>query len=157
MQVVHKARLNNHELAQAVRYRLGVLCLSSNPITKGDLADALAPAALPPSIDHALKWLEEASPTWQQDIHEAGRLDDLARAESVVALEGPDHLAELAEQLRRRAVAVQHRWARTAMGPFQPPRRDETDQGVPSDELIARLKEAIQEFTRAARAYLNGH
>jgi uncharacterized protein YbjT (DUF2867 family) len=62
VQVVHKARLNDHELSPAARYRLGELCLSSNPITKDDLADALAPAALPPAIDHALKWLEKASP-----------------------------------------------------------------------------------------------
>lgn len=91
------------------------------------MADALAPGDIPPAVDRALEWLEEVSSTWQQDIHDANsQFDDLVRAEVVVTLEGPDHLAELAGQLRSRALSVQHCWARAAGRPFMPPTQQET-------------------------------
>ncbi|MFJ7302001.1 hypothetical protein [Streptomyces sp. NPDC099088] len=104
-----------------------------------------------------MRWLEEVSPNWQQDIQDANSLDALAHAEVVVALEGPDHLAELAGQLRLHALSVQHCWARMSLAPFVPPRQDEAEHEVPPPDLHTRLKESVREFTQVARAHLNTH
>ncbi|WP_409473517.1 hypothetical protein [Streptomyces sp. HC307] len=153
---VHGARLRRKDLSPDALFRLGT-SLTRPGIRRGDLADAFAPADVPPAIDRALMWIEEASTNWQQDIHDANQVDGLVHAEVVVTLEGPDHLAELAEQLRRHAMSVQRCWARMALAPFMPPRREETESEVPPCDLHARLKESIQEFARAARAHLNTH
>jgi hypothetical protein len=55
-------------------------------LRRDDVSDALAPADIPPAIERALGQLERVSPTWQQDIHDANKIDDVAHAESVVAL-----------------------------------------------------------------------
>jgi hypothetical protein len=156
VQQLHGARLSRHELTPDARGQLG-RSLTRSGFRRGDLADALAPADIPPAVDRALAWLEQVSPTWQQDIHDANQFDDLGRAVVVVTLEGPDHLAELAEQLRRQALSVQHCWANVALRPFLPPLQRETEQEVPPQDLLGRLKEATQDFTRAARAHLNTH
>jgi hypothetical protein len=81
-------------------------------------------------------------------------IDALVRPEVVVMLERPDDLAELAEQLRRQAVLVQSAgaWARPPFGRSVDPEMD-----IPPRDMHVRLNDAIQEFTRAARAYLNTH
>lgn len=150
---VNRARLNERDLtpeAHVLLYRVW----ERAGFGRDDIAEALAPTDVPPAIDRTLGWLERASPTWQQDIHDANKIDDVAHAESVVALEGPDHLAELAGLLRRRALAIQHCWARAAFTPFKPLLQRERGE-VPPDKMIQDLKEAIQEFTRTARAHLN--
>jgi hypothetical protein len=80
----------------------------------------------------------------------------------VFALEGPDHLAELAEQLSRQAASVQRCWRQVAVAPsfrFGPIDSDRVD---PEQEITPRdphghLKEPVQGFTRAARLHLNAH
>ncbi|MDQ1031433.1 hypothetical protein QF035_009015 [Streptomyces umbrinus] len=153
---VNRARLNDRELTPEARARLWGMW-DRTSLSRDDVADVLAPADIPPAIGRALRWLERVSPTWRQDIHDANKIDDVAHAESVVALEGPDHLAELAERIRRQAVSVQHCWATAAFTPFKPLLRQEMECEVPLDKMLADLKESIQAFTQAARAHLNTH
>ncbi|MGW2100393.1 hypothetical protein ACWCPX_22355 [Streptomyces olivaceoviridis] len=125
-------------------------------IRSSELADALAPHNVPVSLSMALGRLEQLSPTWRQDILGALQVDDVMRAMSVVTLEGPDHLAELAEQLGDRANSVRICWARAAaLTPFYPFTRM-TTEWEPM-EVHSRLHDALEEFTRAARAHLNAH
>ncbi|MFI0220574.1 hypothetical protein [Streptomyces lydicus] len=139
--------------------------LSGRCLGRADLAAVFAPAELPQSVERTLEVLERFSLTWHQDISDAAErrhLDGLALAETVVALEGPDHLAELAEQLSRQAASVQRCWRQVAMvpffrfGPIDSDRVDPEQEITPRD-LHGRLKEAVQEFTRAARLHLNAH
>ncbi|MGW3653994.1 hypothetical protein [Streptomyces sp. NPDC000878] len=153
---VNRARPNEDELTPEANVRLWAVW-DRTSLSRDDLASALAPADIPRPIDRALRWLERVSPTWQQDIHDANKIDDVAHAESVVALEGPDHLAELAERLKRRALAVQHCWSAAALVPFKPLPPQAREPEVPPDKMLMDLKEAIQEFTQAARAHLNTH
>ncbi|GGZ01959.1 hypothetical protein GCM10010300_52520 [Streptomyces olivaceoviridis] len=105
----------------------------------------------------AMGRLEQMSPTWRQDIEGAIQGDDVRRAMSVVTLEGPDHLAELAEQLGDLANSVGVCWARAAaLVPLYPePHPTRTEWEVM--EVHSRLRNALEEFTRAARAHLNAH
>ncbi|MDX3067151.1 hypothetical protein PV518_34105 [Streptomyces sp. ND04-05B] len=122
-------------------------------VLRSDLADALSPDAVPPALDKAMERVERLSPTWQQDIRDANRVDDVVRAESVVAIEGPDHLAELAHHLGRRALDVQRCWARAAeLLPFF----TRSSSSDPEDTRFD-MEAAIREFTHAARAHLNAH
>jgi hypothetical protein len=126
-------------------------------VSRSGLVDAFAPEDVPTDILLALRRIERVSPSWQQDIDDANQVDGLLHAEVVVALEGPDHIAELAGQLRLHAMSVQRRWARVASNPLMPPQQGETELEVPPRVLHERLKESIQEFTKAARAHLNTH
>ncbi|MCW8382430.1 hypothetical protein [Streptomyces justiciae] len=150
---VHDVRLPD-DVTSGVRYRLGRSFIRPGT-RRDDLAHDLAPDVIPPDVDHTLVLLEMLSPTWQQDIRDANQLDDLLRAASVVTLEGPDHLAELAGQLRDQAISVQRCWHEAAVTPFTRLRQQETEQD-PND-MYVRLKETVEEFTRAARTHLNNH
>jgi hypothetical protein len=148
------ARLGDEVLSPMDSFRL---VHTMTRVSRSGLVEAFAPEDVPTAILAALGRIERVSPSWQQDIDEANQLDGLLRAEVVVALEGPDHLADLAVQLRLHAISVQRRWARVASNPLKPPQQGETELGVPPRVLHERLKESIQEFTKAARAHLNTH
>ncbi|MEU9575570.1 hypothetical protein AB0D62_38240 [Streptomyces massasporeus] len=131
--------------------------LDTPGFSSDDLAEALAPISVPEPVVRALGRLITWSPTWQQDIRDAcgdNQIDELVRAEVVVALEGPDQLAALVEQLKFEAEEVQLCWARAAAAPFQPSPAMEAGRET-SAELHTRLKAAIREFTLAARTHLN--
>ncbi|MFB7247893.1 hypothetical protein ACFCYX_36140 [Streptomyces populi] len=137
----------------------GLLLLLHTPTcaSRSDLVDAFAPRDVPTVFRTALRRIEQLSPSWQQEIDDVNQVDGLLRAEVVVALEGPDQLAELARQIRRHAISVRSRWARVASNPFMPPQPGETELEVPPRVLHTRLEEAIREFTKVARAHLNTH
>jgi hypothetical protein len=148
---VHRARLSDEVV---VRRRLGAV-VGRRGFRRVDLADALAPEGLPPAVDHVLEEFEEWRPNWQQDIDDANNTEDLERADSVVMLEGPDHLAQLAREVMYQVAQVRSCWGRAAWAPFVPILQlEEMEQGAPRD-MHARLEAAIDEFTRAARAFLN--
>lgn len=139
--------------------------LSGRSPGRADLAAVFAPAEVPRFIEGTLDTLERFSPTWHQDISDAAErrhLDGLALAETVVALEGPDLLAELAERLSRQAASVQRCWRQVTVAPFfrfGPLDSDRVDpeQEITPADLHRHLKEAVQGFTRAARLHLNAH
>lgn len=161
---LHDSRISNDPDVM-VRMDQMVRNLSGRCLRRADLAAVFAPAEVPRSVESTLEVLERYSPTWLEDISKAAErrnLDGLALAETVVALEGPDHLAELAEQLSRQAAFVQRCWLQVAVVPFfrfGPIGSDQTDseQEITPRDLHGRLKQAVQEFTRAARLHLNAH
>lgn len=155
---VHGARLRLDQMEE------GVILIPSvvrpENVRRDVLAAAFAPDRTPMKIHNAWGVLELFSPSWRQDIRDISdpnRLDDLVHAQVVVTLEGPDQLAELAEQVRLQAVAVQQCWFIAASAPFIAIPDDRPGLDVSPRELRAGLKEAIEEFTRAARVHLNAY
>ncbi|MFE4698717.1 hypothetical protein ACFRIC_16785 [Streptomyces sp. NPDC056738] len=136
-------------------YHLRVRGALTRPIRRADLVDAFAPAPVPRAVDDVLDELEAASPSWQRDIYDSCQPGDLRRAEVVVSLEGPDHIAMLAEQVRLAANPIRDCWARVALKPFFAPQEGEP-QTLPSTLLMS-LMRSVQGFTEVARDHLNDH
>ncbi|MER5446804.1 hypothetical protein ABT065_14330 [Streptomyces sp. NPDC002764] len=90
-----------------------------------------------------------ADPQARQVRADAGELlAPLRPALDVVSLEGPEHVAKLADQVCGTAYAVHYASnAATVLGPVREPG---------PDELHSRLLVEIAAFTEAARDYLNG-
>ncbi|MEV5295377.1 hypothetical protein AB0K64_29635 [Streptomyces sp. NPDC053741] len=133
---------------------------SGPQLDRADLAAAFAPAEVPRTVDNGLATLEILSPTWQQDIRDAvapHQINDLMLSEAVVSLEGPEHLAELAEQLRIEARSVQRGWSQLAGAPFLRLENPQDELHVAPHERHKRLEKTVEEFTQAARAHLNAH